>query len=189
MNKQEARRHFRSLRQSLTSAERNRFDDLLLIGFQSLDLPFIQSVLTYAAIDAHGEPPTGLLTRYLQFLNPELQIAYPRTNWAENSFDAIATGDDPVFQLSDRGIPEPPDGEIIAPEELDMVIVPLLAFDRHGYRVGYGKGFYDRYLAQCGSHCLFAGLSYFEPVEKIADANEFDIPLDICITPQNVYVF
>lgn len=189
MTKQEARRHFRSLRQSLTSARRNRFDDLMLIGFQSLDLPFIQNVLAYAAIEANGEPPTGLLTRYLQFQNPELVISYPRTNWADGTFEAIAVGDDPVFRISERGIPDPPDGEIIDPGTLDLVLVPLLAFDRHGYRVGYGKGFYDRYLAQCSSHCLLAGLSYFEPVDKIADAGDFDVPLDICITPQNVYVF
>ena len=70
-----------------------------------------------------------------------------------------------------------------------MVILPLLAFDQQGYRVGYGKGFYDKFLSGCREDCLKVGFSYFEPIETIDDCNEFDVPLDLCITPQNVYVF
>ena len=70
-----------------------------------------------------------------------------------------------------------------------MVLVPLLAFDSKGYRVGYGKGFYDRFLKQCRNDCVKIGLSYFEPIDAINDAGEFDVPLDFCITPQKAYVF
>ena len=70
-----------------------------------------------------------------------------------------------------------------------MVFVPLLTFDRDGYRIGYGKGFYDKYLAGCREDCIKAGFSYFEPIDSIEDLHEFDISLDLCITPQNVYVF
>jgi 5-formyltetrahydrofolate cyclo-ligase len=70
-----------------------------------------------------------------------------------------------------------------------MIIIPLLAFDEKGYRVGYGKGFYDRYLKECREDCLKIGLSYFEAVPSVDDAAEFDVPLDFCITPQRTYVF
>jgi 5-formyltetrahydrofolate cyclo-ligase len=73
--------------------------------------------------------------------------------------------------------------------ELDMIFVPLLAFDTRGYRVGYGKGFYDKYLAGCSNDCIKVGFSYFGPVSSIDDHHEFDVPLDLCITPQNIYVF
>jgi len=69
------------------------------------------------------------------------------------------------------------------------VLVPLLSFDKKGFRVGYGKGFYDRFLMQCKSDCIKIGLSYFDPIDVIDDADEFDVPLDFCITPQKVYVF
>ncbi|RYZ27704.1 MAG: 5-formyltetrahydrofolate cyclo-ligase, partial [Chitinophagaceae bacterium] len=77
----------------------------------------------------------------------------------------------------------------IDPKEIDLVVVPLLTFDKKGYRVGYGKGFYDRFLHQCKKDCIKIGLSYFDPIEAVDDANEFDVTLDFCITPQKAYVF
>ena len=72
---------------------------------------------------------------------------------------------------------------------INMIFVPLLSFDKNGYRVGYGKGFYDRYLSQCRGDCLKIGFSYFEPLDAIDDTNEFDVPLNLCVTPTTVYVF
>ena len=70
-----------------------------------------------------------------------------------------------------------------------MIFVPLLAFDNSGFRIGYGKGFYDKFLAGCREDCIKAGFCYFPPVSGITDKDDFDVPLDLCITPQNVYVF
>jgi 5-formyltetrahydrofolate cyclo-ligase len=72
---------------------------------------------------------------------------------------------------------------------IDMVFVPLLVTDREGHRVGYGKGFYDKYLKQCRPDCLKVGFSYFDPLDAIEGKDEFDVPLDLCITPNKVYVF
>ena len=76
-----------------------------------------------------------------------------------------------------------------AAEELDAIIIPLLCFTINGYRVGYGKGFYDNYLQKCNPKVLKIGLSYFNPVPKITDLNAFDVPLNICITPHKIYEF
>ncbi len=70
-----------------------------------------------------------------------------------------------------------------------MIFVPLLAIDKKGFRIGYGKGFYDKWLAHCRQDCIKVGFSYFEPIDRIDGLHEFDLPLDICITPHNVYVF
>jgi 5-formyltetrahydrofolate cyclo-ligase len=77
----------------------------------------------------------------------------------------------------------------VNPEAIDTAIVPLLCFDERGYRVGYGKGYYDRFLAKCRPNCLKIGLSFFEPVENIDDINEYDIPLDLCIAPDRTITF
>ena len=71
----------------------------------------------------------------------------------------------------------------------DLIIVPLLAVDAQGHRVGYGKGFYDRFLSKCRPDCLKVGLNYFEPDERIVDVGEHDIKLDACVTPTEVFCF
>jgi len=55
--------------------------------------------------------------------------------------------------------------------------------------VGYGKGYYDRFLKRCRTDCLKVGLSYFGPVETIPEAHDADIPLDCCITPEVIQTF
>lgn len=85
--------------------------------------------------------------------------------------------------------PDPLTSEKILPEEIDIVLVPLLAFDRKGYRVGYGGGYYDRFLPQTRPDCIKMGLSLFEEVDEIEDIGEFDIPLDACITPERLHDF
>jgi len=85
--------------------------------------------------------------------------------------------------------PDPVSSEKVQPEEIDIVLVPLLAFDRKGYRVGYGGGYYDRFLPQTRPDCIKMGLSLFEGGGKIEDIDQYDIPLDLCITPERVYDF
>jgi 5-formyltetrahydrofolate cyclo-ligase len=189
MLKREARKLYREKRAAITSSQKLKWDDLLLIQFQTLQLPFMERVLSFYPLEVHNEVNTFIVTDYLHFKNPGLLIAYPRTNFADHSMQAIACGMDTVFEDNEYNIPEPLLGEAVPPASLDMVLVPLLGFDQKGHRVGYGKGFYDRFLMQCSDECLKVGLNYFEPVDQLDDAGEFDVPLDICITPQEVYVF
>jgi 5-formyltetrahydrofolate cyclo-ligase len=91
------------------------------------------------------------------------------------------------------GIPEPVADAAteVAPAQLSAVLVPLLACDRRGQRVGYGGGFYDRFLAQCGPGTLFIGLNVLdeEPVAEIVDVLPTDLPLHACLTPSGVWKF
>ena len=189
MLKKEARKIFRQKRNALSEREKSRLDDLLLIEFQKLPLPFLATVLSFYPVEENKEPDTFILTRYLEFKNPGLQIAYPKTNRSDHSMQAIVCDDSHAFEKNHLFIHEPTHFEYIEPQKIDMVLVPLLAFDKKGYRVGYGKGFYDRFLKQCRNDCIKIGISYFDPLDVIDDADEFDVPLDFCITPQKVYVF
>ena len=87
------------------------------------------------------------------------------------------------------GIPEPRQGIPTPIEKIDLVLVPLLAFDQRGHRVGYGKGYYDRFLAESNSDCRKIGLSFFEPVENINDITKDDVPLTGCVTPSAFFSF
>ncbi|MDR9457609.1 MAG: 5-formyltetrahydrofolate cyclo-ligase, partial [Salegentibacter sp.] len=72
---------------------------------------------------------------------------------------------------------------------LDLVFIPLLAFDKTGNRVGYGKGYYDRFLDSCKPGVIKIGLSFFEAEEEIKEMFETDVALDYCVTPNRVYQF
>ena len=189
MLKKELRKKYRSERLALSPAQRSKLDDLLLIQFQKIALPPLQALLSYFPIDERGEINTFLLVDYLRFRNPGLQVCYPKTNVFQNTMLPVITDEETNFEANEYGIPEPTGGEILDIEQLDAVLIPLLAFDKRGNRVGYGKGFYDRFLEHCRPDCVKIGLSYFEVVERIDDAGNFDVPLNFCITPEKNYVF
>ncbi len=174
---------------ALKAAERSKLDDLLLIQFQKAFLPMLTNVLSYWPIEENHEPNTHLFTAYLEFKFPELHILYPRSDFQQNKMQAILVNEETRFSKNGHHIYEPEYGTIIAPENIDLVFVPLLAFDKKGYRVGYGNGFYDRFLQHCRKDCVKTGFSYFEPLDSISDCDDFDVPLDLCITSQNIYVF
>jgi 5-formyltetrahydrofolate cyclo-ligase len=120
---------------------------------------------------------------------PGMQLAYTKINNHTQQLEAFAVHDDTPFALNSFGVAEPVTDELIDPQEIDMIITPLLVCDESGYRVGYGKGFYDKYLAQCRPDVLKVGLSYFDIIPAIDDVDDFDVSLNICITPHKVYEF
>lgn len=117
------------------------------------------------------------------------RFAFPVADFASGTMRHLEYEADQQLALNNYGIPEPANGRTVTAAEIDIVIVPLLCFDLKGYRVGYGKGFYDRFLSSCRNDCQFIGLSVFGPVEAISDADEHDIPLHTCITPEKIYTF
>lgn len=189
MTKKELRKLYREKRSSISASEAMRLDDLILIRFQSLDLPFLHSALAYWPIEESNEPNTQLIVDYLRFRNPEIAIGYPVSDFDTGEMMALQVDVDTAFRKTQHNVFEPERGEPMNADQLELVIVPMVVCDRLGYRVGYGKGFYDRFLANCSPGCIKVGLCYFEPVPAISDLHEFDIPLDICITPHNSYVF
>ena len=189
MLKKEVRKRFMQERDQITVGDKLKWDDLILIQLQTLELPFLDHVLSFYPIEQNNEINTFILTDYLHFRNPALRVCYPRTDLTRNTMQAVICGADTIFESNKLNIPEPTTGTVADPELLDLVIIPLVAFDKKGNRVGYGKGFYDQFLRLCHDNCIRMGVSYFEPVDSIEDANENDVPLDFCITPKSVYVF
>lgn len=189
MIKKIARQLYREKRKALSAVQRQKMDDLILIQFQRLPLPELKSMLSYHPLEQHQEPNTQLCTDFLEFRNPGLEIAFPRTNTLTWDMAAIGSNDDTEFELGPFDLVEPAKGPEIDPAGIDLILVPLLAHDISGYRVGFGKGVYDRFLSRCRPDCIKVGLSYFAPIEKIDDRDEFDVPLNFSVTPETFYVF
>jgi len=190
MTKKELRETYRQRRTALSEKERLRLNDLLLIQFQQMDVPDdVNLLLSYWPLEEHGEINTFLMTDFLQFRMPGLQIAYPVANFDATTMQVMVVNDDTDFKKNKYGIAEPVNGTLVAAADLDMIFVPLLVFDEQGYRVGYGKGFYDRFLPACRTDSMKLGFSYFEPVSAIRDIDQFDVPLTTGITPGQIYEF
>lgn len=188
MHKSVLREQFKAKRKNLSSKELVKLNDLLLIQFQKFSFSSVQHCMTYWPLEQFNEPNTHLFIRYLMHMIPSLKVHYPKMN-VQHQIDVIEVNDDTIFETNKWGITEPTKGNIIAPHAIDLILVPLLIFDQKGYRVGYGKGFYDRFLANCREDAILLGISYFEPIQIIEDTNEFDIPLTIGITPEHIYEF
>ena len=187
MLKKEARKQFLSKRKSLSQNDCIKLDDLLLIQFQKLDWSSSSNIGSFYPLEDQAEPNSLLFTKYLTFLIPGIKLYYPIVNELDYSmefYEQTAT-----LQTNKWGIQEPLPFNKITPTDLEVIIVPLLGFDLMGQRVGFGKGFYDRYFARCDKKVKRVGVSYFDPLVKIQDTHEFDVPLTHCITPWNCYEF
>lgn len=189
MNKQQLRSIYKQKRNAISEKEKLRWDDLLLIQFQQFFFEDVKLLLSYWPMDAMNEPNTFLFSGYLKHAIPDLEIAYPVTNFNTHTMQPCIVNEDTVYVQNKYGIWEPQTDETISTGLIDVVFVPLLICDRRGYRAGYGKGFYDRFLLQCREDVIKIGFSYFEPIENIDDINEYDIPLNYCITTTSLYEF
>ncbi len=116
-------------------------------------------------------------------------VAIPKVNAPKGDLKHYLLINHAQLAMSELGIPEPQNGKIIAAHKIDVVIIPLLCFDKQGHRVGYGGGFYDKFLKKCNPQCKFIGLSLFPPVDKIDDIHSEDVKLHACVTPTEVFRF
>jgi 5-formyltetrahydrofolate cyclo-ligase len=189
MRKDELRILYREKRAALGHKEISMLQDLLLIKFQQHSIPFISVLHRYISAVGKNEINPDPIADWLSFSNPGLQQLVPRINPDTNILEHFLYADDTVLKMNKWGIPEPLNGLEKSAEEIDLVLIPLLAFDQSGHRVGYGKGYYDRFLANCRPDCIKTGLSFFPAADKITDTNTFDIAMDFCITPDEIYEF
>lgn len=188
MLKADLREIYIQKRKELQGSARLKLDDLLLIQFQQIPLDGIQTVMTYWPMENKAEPNTHLFNGYMRHMIPHLQLAYPVVSGQER-MEAILVDEHTVYRTNQWGITEPQSEVSIPISEVDLVLVPLLVFDEAGFRVGFGKGFYDRFLASKEEHTVIIGFSYFDPIPLITDTHEFDIPLHLGVTPKRVYEF
>lgn len=183
------RRHFKQLRNALDEQERIQMDLAILQQFASSQWPKVNLVLTFQAMTKFNEPNIENLIKHLKEQYSDLIITTPVVSLEQQQFDAVVINEDSQYSLSPLSIPEPVNGAIIDPLQIDLIFIPLLAFDTNGYRLGYGKGMYDRFLERCKPNVLKIGISYFDPILKIPELHAHDVPLNYCITPQKVYKF
>lgn len=181
---------FKHKRSMLSTEAQQELDNSLLQQFRSLPLPGnVQYIMGFMPMQKFREPNVLLLIQDIRKRCPELQLAFPRVRKDSIEMDALLVTADTSYILSSWGIQEPEADPVLEPSAIDMIFIPLLAFDNKGYRVGYGKGVYDTFLQRCRPDVFKIGISYFGPVPEISDTYPGDIPLDVCITPDKIHAF
>lgn len=188
-NKHLLRKRYREKRIELSAEEFRVLNRQLQEQVDRLDMAGLLTVHLFLPIAGNREPDTYAIAERLRHRYPDMRLVLPKTEQGSQEMRHIRWDKDTVLITNHWGIPEPEAGEAIPPIAIDAVFVPLLAFDTRGNRVGYGKGFYDRFLAECGPCTAKIGLSLFEAEETISDISAYDIPLDMCITPSQTWSF
>lgn len=190
MTKQELRKLYRQKRAALSEAEYGQLNFQLYQNFFStIDLSFVHVLHTFLPIVEKKEVDTWLILDRIRREFPHIRISIPKVNSQTGVFDSFYFEGLHQLALNEWGIQEPKQGIPTEPGKVDLVLIPLLAYDKKGHRVGYGKGFYDKFLSTCRNDCKKIGLSLFDAEETISDSNETDIPLDSCITPSRTLHF
>jgi 5-formyltetrahydrofolate cyclo-ligase len=191
MLKEDIRIVYKKKRSELTDQQILQLDDLLLIQFQQLPIDIPANIMSYLTKLNSNEFDPQLIIEYCCFKNLGINLSFPvmLPDVRSAAMVAVEVQAATKFTINAYGIPEPEGGDEILPELIDLVLVPLLCFDELGNRVGYGKGYYDRFLAKCRKDCIKIGFSYFAPIDSIEDLNEFDIPLDYGISPEAIHEF
>lgn len=187
MTKNELRIRYKNLRKSLSP------DDVaaksIAIANQLLALPVWEKSFyhVFLPIAEMNEVDTEFILHILS--GKDKHIVLSKSDFATRDMTHFLLTDGTKIRKNAYGIPEPVDGIGIDAQKLDVVFVPLLAFDDFGNRIGYGKGFYDKFLAECRPDTVKIGLSFFEAVAPWEDLLESDVKLDYCVTPDRLYRF
>ena len=187
MNKSDLRRLYLSKQKAITRDERSELSRLIADRFFStVDLETVRYLHCFLPIEKFNEIDTRVIFTSLWRDHPQIRTVVPRVDFETNEIISLKFGTDTALVRNVWDIEEPTHDEVIDPRMIDLVLVPGLCFDRHGHRVGYGKGFYDRFLKSCRPDCLKVGLGYFERVNKIDDIYEGDVTLNAVVTPDDV---
>ena len=155
--------------------------------FAEFDFAKLNVVHCYISIAKFNEIDTGFIFERIWRDFPHVRTAVPRVDNASGELEHFLFDRDTNMVKNAWGIREPAGSERVEPKEIDLVLVPLLCYDERGYRVGYGKGYYDRFLRECRPDCRTAGLSFFPPEIEIKDIHDGDVPLEMFIMPNGIY--
>lgn len=188
MTKAELRHEYLSKQTALSQkdrAEKSRaISDLF---FETTDLSNIKNLHLFLPIEKFNEVDTRLLAARVWKEFPHIRTIVPRVDFETNELLSLELTPETKLKKNAWQIEEPTGHEVVDAAAIDIVLIPGVCFDVEGHRVGYGKGFYDRFLKTCRTNCAKIGLSYFAPVRSISDVHDGDVRVDRVVTPERVF--
>ncbi len=191
MIKSDLRSIYLNKREALSSTEKVEIDAALLKLVKKLPLQEVKVVHIFLPILAKNEIDTWPIIQHVWDTYPEITVVVPVSNFKLREMTSVVLTSETEIVVNKWGIPEPIKNQShyqeIPPQEIDLVLVPLLSVDNTGQRVGYGAGFYDRFLETTKPTVVTVGLSQFSILdEPISDVLPTDIAIQQVITPQGI---
>ena len=187
MTKAELRKQILARRGALSPDERRDLSGRIADSFFThFDLASVSYLHLFIPIERFNEVDTRPILERIWHEYPYVVTVVPRVDFEENELANLRFDPDTEVVQNSWNIAEPTHDDFVESELIDMVLVPGLAFDTRGHRVGYGKGYYDRFLARCREDCVKVGLSFFEPVDRIEDTHSGDVTINFVLTPDGL---
>lgn len=187
MDKDKLRKIYREQRMALTQEQCRRNDELILSHLKQMDWSAYTYVHVFLSISRFNEPDLSNFVLWMKSAHAHVKFVISRSQLQEGTMTHFVWDDETVFVENKWGIAEPVDGLQVDEQTLDLIFVPLLVADRWGHRIGYGKGFYDRFLMKCRVDVTTIGVSYFPILSEKIKADSWDIALKAIVTPEEMY--
>jgi 5-formyltetrahydrofolate cyclo-ligase len=190
MIKADLRKKYLDERLSLSERDVERLNrDICENFFSRLDISGISVLHSFLPMEKTKEPDTWMIINEVKEKFPDIRISIPKINTQAIIIENFFYEGPEQLKTNAWGIPEPAYGVPTPTEDIEMILVPMLIADKSGHRVGYGKGFYDKFLSTCEPSCVPVGLCFYDPIDSIDDINNLDMPLKYCVTPFKVHQF
>lgn len=188
MDKESLRSTYKSKRKKLSPEQVTILSEKIAASFLAFlsQHPNIRHIHIFFSIKRFNEVDTFPL--FDQLRNMGYNLYTSEVNADKDALDTLYLGETSGFELSSWGIPKPVGAKVTEPDLIQLVLIPLLAYDEKGNRLGYGKGYYDKFLATLDQSVMKIGLSFFPPESSIP-ADLHDIGLDICFSPDQIHHF
>lgn len=185
MTKDQLRKEYRKNRKNFSDEQIEDFSQKILDRLKSMPIWDAEYFHVFVSIKGKHEVNTTPIINDLFDINKKVIV--PKTNGME--LLSCQINPDTKWEIGNFNVPEPIDYKIIEPSLINVVFVPMLICDLAGNRIGYGGGYYDRFMSKLNKDCLKIGLNFFGPIQKIEDVEPTDIPLNYCVTPDEIVSF
>lgn len=183
------RKHFKEKRKLLTREDLKEYASRVnhfFLDFYEQHREFKHIHVFIPMVDNQELDITPLF-RYLW--SSECVLYTSQMNYIEDQMDTVLFSPSATIMKDSKGIPFPENDGPVEADAIQLVLVPLLAFDRHGNRLGYGKGYYDKFFSKLPTHKIFKlGIAIFDPVDSLP-SEDHDVALDGCLYPGGIMLF
>ena len=187
--KKEWRAHYSAQRHALTVEERAQKSHLITEHYFTLfEKENPEVVHLFLSMSAKSEVDTRFILQRLNQEYPQVKTVTSVIAEDQVSLLTIEVRMDTPLTINNWGIPEPATRVVFPEQEIQEVLTPLLAMDTHGFRLGYGKGFYDRFFASCSASVKRTGINFFPLVDHELPKDPWDITLHRLISADGIFL-